>query len=131
MATKAAIESYLNMLPQWRDQPEGLLGQLARLGATVETNPQAMAAFLDKMRLDGRLRENPEYRDAFNEFWENPIEDHWAYQTEAAEELLVRLLRGEPVTVANLESVWPSVKPRLGTNEAYSKHVRKLRDSSD
>ena len=92
MASKSAIEKYINQFPRWANQPEAFMGYITRVGKDISEHPTALRVFFEKMLSENRLCENRDYRAAFTEFWENPVEDHWGYKSTSAEELLTKAI---------------------------------------
>ena len=135
MATKAAIQKYLDQFPRWRKQPEGFMDYIARAGKDITDHPTGLRVFTEQMLRENRLCENQEYRAAFNEFWSNALEDHWGYRSEAAEGFLTNAITsaGYPaVTVELIEYYWPEIKPKLSPSEDFRAHQRKLaQDAKD
>ena len=126
MATKAVLEKYINHFPRWARQPEAFMNYITRAGADISDHPTALRVFFDQMLQEGRLCENRSYREAFNEFWSNPLEDHWGYRSDAAEEMIAKFLADscQALTVANIEYVWPEIKPKLSVSAEFQAHQR-------
>ena len=126
MASKSAIEKYINQFPRWANQPEAFMGYITRVGNDISEHPTALRVLFDQMLQEGRLCENRSYREAFNEFWSNPLEDHWGYRSDAAEEMIAKFLADscQALTVANIEYVWPEIKPKLSVSAEFQAHQR-------
>jgi hypothetical protein len=128
MASREQIERELAKHPKWRNQPIAFINGLIALWADVpaanlpEKVIQAAYSSSGRSPSDARLlMENADYREAFRGFWENPVCEHWEYESMSAEDLLTEqcLKRGLAVTTENLEKVWPAVKPKLSRGRQY------------
>jgi hypothetical protein len=85
--------------------------------------------FIKQMAQEGRLHENPDpLRVMFDEFWSNPLADHWGYQCDASEHMLTDAAIEDfgTLTLDSLERTFAKIRGRLGASQEFLVHQRQV-----